>query len=409
LAVFRKTVLPNGVRVVSETLPHFHAVSLGIWLTTGSRDETAAENGLAHFLEHMAFKGTLRRTALVLAQEIDQLGGGANAFTTKENTCFHGKVLAEHLPRLFDLLSDIVLQPLYQAEELEKERQVILQEIGNAEDTPDDHVHDLFSRCFWGDSAFGRPIMGQAETVQGFTRDHLLEYRRRHYNPERLVIAAAGRLDHDALVALAETAFASLAPGTQNTHRVPVSSRPGYHHYERDLEQVHLVLGGQAPAAGEASRFVAVLLNLILGGNMSSRLFQEVRENLGLCYSIYSFLNCYSDTGLLGISAAVSPNNLPRLLKTIHREMRRLQQELVSSQELQAALDYSRASFYLGAEDSDNRMLRLAKNEINFGRYLSYEEVISHLAAVTPEQIREMARDCLNLDNWQTVCLGPAA
>jgi len=173
------------------------------------------------------------------------------------------------------------------------------------------------------------------------------------------------------------------------------------------LEQVHLVLGGQAPAAGDYLRFIAVLLNLILGGNMSSRLFQEVRENLGLCYSIYSFLHCFSDTGLLGITAAVSPDRLEVLLATIHREMRRLQEELVSESELQAALDYSRASFFLSAEDSDNRMLRLAKNEINFGRYLSYEEVIDHLAAVTPVQIREMAQTWLDLDTWQTVCLGP--
>jgi len=186
-----------------------------------------------------------------------------------------------------------------------------------------------------------------------------------------------------------------------------VRSQPGYHHFERDLEQVHLVLGGPAPAAGDPDRFVAVLLNLILGGNMSSRLFQEVRENLGLCYSIYSFLHCYSDTGLLGIGAAVSPDNLSRLLATVHQQMRRLQEELVGTQELQAALDYSRASFYLSAEDSDNRMLRLAKNEINFGHYLSYEEVIAHLAAVTPDQIREMARRCLDPDAWQTVCLGP--
>ncbi len=405
--VFRKTVLPNGVRIITEALPHFHSVSLGLWLNTGSRDETASENGLAHFLEHMAFKGTPRRSALALAQEIDQLGGAANAFTTKENTCFHGKVLAAQLPRLFDLLSDIVLNPLYDPEELEKERQVILQEIYNAEDTPDDHVHDLFSRCFWGDNAFGRPIMGQAETVQSFSRTRLLTFRQAHYHPDRLVIAAAGRLEHDLLVELAGAAFGHLENGMPGAPRHGAGSYPGFHHYERDLEQVHLVMGGPAPAAGDAQRFVAVLLNLILGGNMSSRLFQEVRENLGLCYSIYSFLHCYSDTGLLGITAAVSPERLEMLLATIHREMQKLRQELVAETELQAALEYSRASFFLSAEDSDNRMLRLAKNEINFGRYLSYEEVIAHLAAVTPAQIREGAQAWLDLDAWQTVCLGP--
>ncbi len=405
--MFRKTVLDNGVRVVTETVPHFHSVSLGVWLNTGSRDETAAENGLTHFLEHMAFKGTPRRSALALARAIDQLGGTANAFTTKENTCFHGKVLADQLPHLFDLLSDIVLNPLYDEAELEKERQVILEEIHTAEDTPDDHVHDLFSRCFWGDSAFGRSILGQAETVRNFSRSHLLEYRRSHFQPDRLVIAAAGQLKHEVLVDLAGEAFGQLRNGAEPPPRQPVATQAGYQYFARDLEQVHVVLGGRAPAAGDYERFVAVLLNLILGGNMSSRLFQEVRENLGLCYSIYSFLHCYSDTGLLGISAAVGADRLEQLLAIIHRELKRLQEDLVSSQELQAAVEYSRASFYLSAEDSDNRMLRLAKNEINFGRYLSYDEVIAHLAAVTPTQVREMANIWLDLDNWQTVCLGP--
>lgn len=405
--MFRKTVLPNGVRVVSEALPHFHSVSLGVWINTGSRDETARENGLAHFLEHMAFKGTPRRSALVLAQEIDQLGGAANAFTTKENTCFHGKVLAAELPRLLDILSDITLYPVYDPHELEKERQVILQEICNTEDTPDDHVHDLFSQCFWSDCAFGRPILGLAESVSRFSRPLLLQYRQTHYNPDRLVIAAAGHLEHDVLVDLVAEAFGHLANGSRRTPRPAIATSPGFHHYERDLEQVHVVLGGQAPAAGDDDRFVAVLLNLILGGNMSSRLFQEIRENLGLCYSIYSFLHCYSDTGLLGIAGAVSPDNLELLLATVRQELHKLQQKLVSAEELQAALDYSRASFYLSAEDSDNRMLRLAKNEINFGRYLSYEEILAHLAAVTPTQIREMAQVWLNLDTWQTVCLGP--
>lgn len=405
--MFRKTVLANGVRVITETVPHFHSVSLGVWLNTGSRDETAPENGLTHFLEHMAFKGTPKRSALALARAIDQLGGTANAFTTKENTCFHGKVLAEQLPSLFDLLSDIVLNPLYDEAELEKERQVILEEIHTAEDTPDDHVHDLFSRCFWGDSAFGRSILGQAETVRHFSRSHLVEYRRRHFQPDRLIIAAAGQLHHEVLADLVEKAFGQLTNGAEPPPRQPVVTHAGYQYFARDLEQVHVVLGGRAPAAGDFARFIAVLLNLVLGGNMSSRLFQEVRENLGLCYSIYSFLHCYSDTGLLGISAAVGADRLEQLLAIIHRELRRLQEDLVSSQELQAAVEYSRASFYLSAEDSDNRMLRLAKNEINFGRYLTYDEVIAHLAAVTPAQIREMANIWLDLDTWQTVCLGP--
>ena len=407
--MYQKTVLPNGIRVVTEAIPHFHSVSLGVWINTGSRDETGPENGVAHFLEHMAFKGTGRRNAYDLAREIDQLGGTANAFTTKENTCFHGKVLADQLPQLYDLLHDIVLNPIYDDNDLEKERQVILQEISNLEDTPDEYVHDIFSRCFWGDSAFGRPIMGVADTVNHFSRPLLLDYRQAHYRPDRLIIAAAGRLQHETLVDLAAQSFGEFHNGRPLPRTRPrFKPLPGYHHLEDDLEQVHLVLGGKAPSAGESSRFVATLLNLILGGNMSSRLFQEVRENLGLCYSIYSFLHCFSDTGLFGIGAAVGPDNLEILLDTVRQEVGKLQHQEVSSAELQAAKDYSRASFYLGAEDSDNRMMRLAKNEINFGRYISYEEIITRLEAVTGEQIMAMAQERLDLDQWQTVCLGPA-
>jgi predicted Zn-dependent peptidase len=405
--VYQKTVLPNGVRVVTEALPHFHSVSLGIWINTGSRNETAPENGMAHFLEHMAFKGTGRRNVYDLAREIDLLGGAANAFTTKENTCFHGKVLADQLPRFFDLLQDLVLHPTYDSNDLEKERQVILQEIYTLEDTPDEYVHDLFGLCFWGDSAFGRPIMGDAQTVGRFSRQHLLDYRQAHYQSGNMIIAAAGRLQHETLLDLAAAAF------DKENHSGPlhrpevVATFPGHRHVERDLEQVHLVLGGPAPAADESSRFVALLLNLILGGNMSSRLFQEVRENQGLCYAIFSFLHSFSDTGMLGVSAAVSPENLDILLATIRQEMKKMQQLEVSPAELQAAQDYSRASFYLSAEDSDNRMMRLAKNEINFGHHLSYEEIISQLEAVTTRQVLEKAQEWLDLEKWQTVCLGP--
>lgn len=406
--MYQKTVLSNGVRVISEAMPHFHSVSLGVWLNTGSRDETGAENGLAHFLEHMAFKGTGRRNAYELAREIDQLGGTANAFTTKENTCFHGKVLADQLPRLYDLLHDIVLNPVYDDNDLEKERQVILQEINNLEDTPDEYVHDVFSRCFWGDSAFGRPIMGDAATVSQFSRPLLQDYRQTHYRPDRLIIAAAGRLQHEALVDLVSASFGNFHNGRTLPERQAVNISPGYYHLEDDLEQVHLVLGGKGPSAGEPSRFVAILLNLILGGNMSSRLFQQVRENLGLCYSIYSFLHCFSDTGLFGIGASVGPDNLEILLDTIRQEVGKLQRLEITAAELKAAKDYSRASFYLGAEDNDNRMMRLAKNEINFGLNITYEEIITHLEAVTREQIIAMARESFDLDQWQTVCLGPA-
>lgn len=405
--MYNKTVLANGVRIVTEALPHCQSVSLGLWLNTGSRDETAAENGMAHFLEHMAFKGTPRRSTQDLARQFDQLGGASNAFTTKENTCFHGRVLAKQLPRLVDLLADIVLNPLYDPEELAKEQEVVVQEILNHEDTPDDYVHTLFGASFWSDQPFGRSIMGREDTVRGLTRDALLRHRAAAYRPERLVVSACGNLRHDALVDLIAGYCGDFADGAPPRPRRAVTTQCQELFYERDLEQVHVCWGAPAPAAGDPDRFAAIVLNLILGGNMSSRLFQEVRENRGLCYSIYSYLNCYSDTGILGLGAAVSPAHLPALIEALEQELTRLEQTEVPLLELTAAQEYLNDSLLLGAEDTDNRMLRLAKNEINFGHYIPLEEIIDHLLAVTPDHLHALAQTLLPLSRWHQVYLGP--
>lgn len=405
--MYQKTVLPNGVRVITEQAPHFHSVSVGLWVNTGSRDETREENGLAHFLEHMAFKGTKRRSTYELAREIDQLGGTSNAFTSKENTCFYGKVLAEQLPRLIDLLSDMLLNPLYQAEDIDKERQVVLQEIHTQEDSPDEYVHVLFGRDLWGETPFGRPITGSVETVSRFTRPVLVHYRQETYRPERLVIAAAGQLRHKEFVDLVNPYFGNFSNGSPARSRDGISTQAGVHFYPRDLEQVHLCFGTPAPAAGDPARYVAMLLNLILGGNMSSRLFQEIRENRGLCYSIYSSLSSFSDAGLLAITAAVSPENLFALVEAIRIELEKLRKREVSAEELQGAQEYLRRALYLSAEDSDNRMIRLAKNEINLGRHVSLQEIIANLEAVTPAQINHLAQEVFCLPKWTLVFLGP--
>ncbi|HEY9074808.1 MAG TPA: pitrilysin family protein, partial [Desulfobaccales bacterium] len=293
----QETVLNNGLRVVSEELPYFRSVAVGVWLNVGSRDETRAENGLSHFLEHMAFKGTPRRTALDIAREIDQIGGSCNAFTSKEQTCFHGKVLAEHLPRLVDLLGDLMLHPLYQPQDLERERQVILEEICTQDDNPEDQVQIAFGRQFWGDSSLGRPILGEADHIAEVSREELLAYRQATYRPEETVVAAAGRVDHQQLVALVAGHFGDFANGIPGRERSPASYHPGIYPLARDLEQVYVCLGARGLAAGNSRRFTATMLQLILGGNMSSRLFQVIREQLGLAYTIYSFLSFFSDTG----------------------------------------------------------------------------------------------------------------
>jgi len=406
-SLYQKTVLDNGIRVISEELPFFHSVALGVWVTAGSRDETAAEGGLSHFLEHMAFKGTARRRALNIAQEIDQVGGSCNAFTTKENTCFHGRVLADNLPRLVDLLIDLALNSRLEAPDLDLERQVILEEIAAQDDNPEDLAQVEFGRNFWGESSFGRPILGEAADVSRFDREDLLAFRNATYRPESLIVAAAGRVKHQELLDLATRSFEQFANGAPLRPRSQVATHPGVYRLTRDLEQVHVCLGTLGPTARDRRRYEATLLNLILGGNMSSRLFQVVREKLGLAYNIYSFLSFFSDTGLWGIGAGVSPRNLEPLMAAVRQELKRLKDETVSDAELRAAQDFFRGSIFLSAEDCEHRMLRLAKNEIHFGHYISLEEIITGLLQVTRTQIRDLAAELLEPKNWALTMLGP--
>jgi predicted Zn-dependent peptidase len=407
--VVRKSILNNGLRIVTEEMPHFHSVALGVWLNVGSRDEAGSENGLSHFLEHMAFKGTPRRTALDIAREIDQVGGHCNAFTSKEQTCFHGKVLAEQLPRLVDLLSDVFLNPLCQAEDLEKERRVILEEIYAQEDNPEDLVQVLFARSFWGDSALGRPVMGEAQQIAGVNREGLLAYRRAAYRPEETVVAAAGRVNHQELVDLMAPAFEGFENGVPPRARTASPTFPGVYLFPRDLEQVYLCLGASGVGAGDPRRFAASMLQLILGGNMSSRLFQVIREELGLAYSIYSYLSFFKDTGLLEVCAGVSPKNLAALLEAVNGELRRLKSAPIQETELAAAKEYVKSSIILNAEDSEQRMLRLAKNEINFGHYIPLEDIIAGVEKVTRDEVLELAQELLQPDHWGMAALGPVS
>jgi predicted Zn-dependent peptidase len=405
--VYRKTVLSNGLRLVTEEAPHFHSVAVGVWLNVGSRDETRGENGLSHFLEHMVFKGTPKRSVLDIAREIDQLGGQCNAFTTKELTCFHGRVLAEHLPRLVDLLSDLVLRASFSAPDLERERQVILEEIYAQDDTPEELVHVHFARNFWYDHSFGRPILGEAQHIAQVKRDDLLAYRRQVYRPADTVIAAAGKIRHEELVDLVTAGFQDFADGTPPRSRLCADTHPGVYALSRDLEQVNLVMGAPGVAAGDSRRYAATMLQLILGGNMSSRLFQVIREQLGLAYAIQSYIQFFSDAGLLGIAAGVSPGNLEALMAAIRDELKKLQTEPVSEAELTAAQEHLKGSIMLSAEDCEHLMLRLAKNELNFGRYIPLEDIITGMMRVTAGEILELAQDLLRPATWGVALLGP--
>jgi len=362
--------------------------------------------GLTHFIEHMLFKGTERRSAREIAKQLDAVGGMSNAFTTKENTCFHAKVLGTHLPLVVDILSDIFLNSVFADAEVEREREVILQEIHMVEDTPDEYVHILFSQNFWNGNPLARPIFGNVHTVQSFTREMIMGYLDRSYHADRVVLSAAGNVNHQQFLDLIGPAFSNIGRHSHVLNR----KRPIYNSrvdlYPRNLEQIHLCLGAQGTSMVEEERYCCSILNVILGGSMSSRLFQEVREKRGLAYSIYSFLSSQTDTGMMGIYGAVRPNNIKETLELIRQELRRLTREPISDAELRAAKEHIKGGIYLAAENTDNRMSRLAKNEIIFGRFVPYEEIEAGLEKVSVEDLQALAQKIFQAEVMSLVLLG---
>lgn len=405
--MYHKTVLKNGVRIISERLEHLRSVSLAIWVDAGSRDEVKSENGIFHFTEHMIFKGTENRSSLQIAKELDAIGGLSNAFTGKENTCFHARVLGEHFAQLADILSDIFLHSTFDVDDLERERQVILQEISMVEDTPDDHIHVLFNRLFWADHPIGMPVLGNEKTVSAIERETILKYINKFYVPDRILVAGAGNVDHQSMVSYFEPLFSQLEAGNSNPNNDIPRSNAGVSVQYRDLEQVHICLGGEAPSQTSDKRFACVVLNTILGGNMSSRLFQEIRENRGLAYSVYSFLSSYIDAGLLGVYVATDSQNVNPVLEAIKNEIKKICKGEISKSDLAAAVDHLIGGIYLSSESADNRMMRIAKNEFVFQKYVSYEELVSKLQQVTVDEVVEVASDIFQDGTVSLSTLGP--
>jgi predicted Zn-dependent peptidase len=405
--MYRKTVLDNGVRIVSEQLEHYRSVSLGVWVNAGSRDEQRQENGVAHFIEHMIFKGTAKRTSLDIAKELDAIGGLSNAFTGKENTCFHSRVLDKHFGVLADILSDIFLNSTFDPEEVERERQVILQEIHMVEDTPDELIHDLFNRLLWVDHSLGSPVLGTAETIRTIEQRAIIDYMERFYTPKRVIVAAAGNVDHDRLVDFFHPLFEKLGH-----HEQPLSSYSHRNHsdilcQQKPLEQAHLCLGGEAPHLKSDRRFAGAIFNTILGGNMSSRLFQEIREKRGLAYSVFSYINAYQDTGVLGVYAATNPLAVNHVLEVIQREVKKVQEGDLSEADLIAVKEHLVGGILLGSESTDSRMMRLAKNEFLFERYVGFEELVKGVEDVTIDEVIAVANDTFHREAISLVTLGP--
>jgi predicted Zn-dependent peptidase len=385
------TRLANGVRVLSHELPDLGSVTVGIWVENGSRYEQPEQAGISHFLEHLFFKGTERRSAADIAEEIDAVGGVLNAFTGKEHTCYYAKVLREHLPLALDLLADIFTHSRFASEEIDRERSVIVQEISQVEDTPDDYVHDLFNLAFWPGHPLSRPIAGTAETVGRFTRDDFLAFLGARYRPNHVLIAAAGNLKHEELVAVADRHFGALSGTSPPFDGGPPAPQPGVWVHEKALEQVHVCMGMPGISQTDGDRYAAHLLNLALGGGMSSRLFQEVRERRGKAYTVYSFLTSYRDTGYLGVYVGTSAEWVREVVELIQKEIDGAERDGLKPSELTRTKNQMKGNMLLALETSDSRMSRIAKNELYFGRDVPIEEVAAKIDAVTNDDVVRVA------------------
>ena len=390
----RRTVLPNGLLVLTESMPHMRSVSMGAWINSGSRDEPAEENGLSHFVEHMVFKGTTSRSAQDIAREVDSIGGNLDAFTGKESVCFNIKVLDDNMHPALDVLSDLVLHPQFSQADLEREQGVILEEIKMDEDNPDYLVHETFTQNFWKNHPLGRPILGTVQTVSSFNQDTVFAHHQRRFTPENLVFSAAGHLEHDAFVDAVAHKFGGLKP-----YGVPIvetETHPATHPHitlkkKRSLEQVQMCLGFPAPPVNSADRFALYILNSMLGGGMSSRLFESIRENEGLAYSIYSELSPFRDTGALSIYAGMSLDKTERVLALTLAELTRLKTDAVSDAELKRAKDQMKSNIVLGLESSSSRMSNLARQQMFFGRFIPVDEIVREIDAVTPDDTQRIA------------------
>jgi predicted Zn-dependent peptidase len=402
-----KTILKNGIKVITKTMPHLRSVSMGVWVNVGARDESSDESGLSHFIEHMIFKGTEKRTAFQIAKEFDAIGGLTNAFTSTENTCYHAKVMDTHLDTMVDILLDVFLNSVFDEREVENERAVILQEIGMAEDNPDEYVHILSGMNFWGKNSLGRSVLGSRENIKRFNSDAIKRFFHRFYQPERIVVSVAGNLDHNRFIDIAGPVFGSIRTGNDFSERITPDEHSTVNIHYRELEQVHICLGTKGMSITDPRRFTYSLLNTILGGNMSSRMFQEIREKRGLAYSVYSYASSFVDTGMFGAYAGVSPKNMQTAISLILKEISKLKKTRVDTDELRYAKEFTKGNLMIASENNDNQMVRMAQNETHFGRYIPLEEIINNIEAVTENDIIELAESLFQTNRFALTVLGP--
>jgi predicted Zn-dependent peptidase len=390
----QRQVLPNGLTILTEKMDHIRSVSIGIWVKSGSRHEDPNVNGISHFVEHMVFKGTSSRSAEDIARQVDSIGGNMDAFTGKETICFNVKVLDEHLPVAVDILSDMVLHPIFDVNEITRERGVILEEIKMDEDNPDYLVHEIFTQNFFKGHPLGKPILGTKETVRRFDQEAIWGYYGGKFSPGNMIISAAGNLNHQEFVDLLRQRFEQLPVGSNGWHDTPpkINSRIILRN-KKALEQVQICVGVPSYSISHERRYVTYILNTLLGGGMSSRLFQNVREKQGLVYSIFSELNPFRDTGMLSVYAGTSRESAPKVVQSIVHEFRELKTVPISEEELKRAKDQLKGSLMLSLESSTARMSNLARQEMYYDHFFSMDEIIDRIQAVTVEDLLQSANE----------------
>ena len=405
--MIRRHVFDNGLTLLTESMPDVRSVSLGAWLTHGSRHEGEADAGIAHFTEHMLFKGTTTRSAEAIAQQVDSMGGQLDAFTAKECASYYIKVLDEHLPRAVDLLSDLLLRPAFRGEDVQREAQVILEEIKMVEDTPDDLVHELFTRGFWPGHPLGRSILGSPASVAAITSESLRAFFGRSYVAGNLVLAAAGNVDHGALRDLVGESFGGLPARAEPAGDTPPAERPRLAVRSKPIEQSHICIGTRGYSQTHADRYPSYALNTVLGGSMSSRLFQNIREKRGLAYSVSSGLESYRDTGMLMVYVGCAAASVREVIDLVVAEMRLLAREQIPADELQRARDHLKGNMVLGLESTASRMAQLARAEIYFGRQFDLSEILARVDAITADDVQRVAADLFSNGNLAATVLGP--
>ncbi|MCO6006453.1 insulinase family protein [Actinoallomurus purpureus] len=410
--VVRRTVLPGGLRVVTETVPTVRSVAFGIWAGVGSRDESIEDTGASHYLEHLLFKGTRKRTALEISSLMDAAGGEMNAFTAKEYTCYYARVLDSEMPLAIDVVSDMVTNSLIEPQDVDAERGVILEEIAMHDDDPTDAVHDEFSEALFGDTPLGRPILGTVESISGIGRDRIARYYRDRYIPQNLVVSAAGNVDHDEVVRHVQAAFEGVLGDRGQLPSTPRIGGPGavpssgVRSIVRPTEQANLILGTVGITRTDERRFALGVLNAALGGGMSSRLFQEIREKRGLAYSVYSYNSQYADTGIFGVYAGCLPAKVDEVLEICREEVASVAEHGITEEELERGKGQLRGSFVLGLEDTGSRMSRIGKSELVYDSLLSVDDILARIEAVTLDDVRAVGRDILGRPMTLTV-IGP--